>query len=372
MGWFSKEDNGTEGHREDAPLVQTVINTLTAILTAYGEYGYDADSRGAEELRQLCQIWSEHLSEGVSAPGQLPTSKQVPVSARSWQGAAEFFKTQRQQESEYLDQVGEELGEAENRAEELQTTLRDFALGLKKLVGEDEIADAKVIESLDALGGYTQSVHVRMDELKTRVLETIQDVKSSVERRQERYAEKVAELGAELVEMRGELAKASRKAERDGLTQLYNRSSLDAQLETTVGVCQMTGRSSCLLMIDLDNFKTINDTYGHSGGDAALKALSDLLASVVLRKSDFVARYGGDEFSVVLHNCKLAAAKFIADRLLNAVRELVIPHGDTTIGITISVGIAELDLKDTVETWLDRADSQLLIAKERGRNCVVG
>ena len=371
VAWFSKKDTDAEASAEGSDaLLEEIVGSLAAILRVFGEYGFDAPSRDADELLGLCRAWADHLAHGAPLPGGNPSADRLNIPARAWTGATDFFEAQRELERDHLSSLDEQLSHATGRATELQVTLRDFALGLRKILNADVDADAGVTATLDELGEYTASDSVRIDELKTRVVDTIAIVKSAMSERQARHAEQVNRMGQELVDIRDELAQASHRAVRDDLTELYNRGSLDEQLETTVGLCHMTGRPSCLLMIDLDRFKEINDGYGHSAGDAALIALSTLLSSVVLRKSDFVARYGGDEFAVILHNCRLAAAKFIADRLLTAVREVVVDHSGHAFGLTVSIGIAELDTRDSTQTWLDRADDKLREAKEAGRNRV--
>ena len=128
---------------------------------------------------------------------------------------------------------------------------------------------------------------------------------------------------------------------------------------------------AALLIVDADHFKKINDTYGHQGGDAVLKAISDCLVRNFPRKSDMVARYGGEEFAVVLPDTSPQNAVRLAERTRLAVSDLQVVHGAHTIGITISVGVSQLGRHESVQSWLERTDQALYQAKSRGRDRVV-
>jgi len=129
--------------------------------------------------------------------------------------------------------------------------------------------------------------------------------------------------------------------------------------------------TACLLMIDADRFKTVNDTYGHPGGDAVLRALADSMVRCFPRKSDLVARYGGEEFAIVLPDTSAQNAKRLAERMLQSIRDLRIPHNGQTITITVSIGVAQLGRIEAIQEWLDRGDQALYRAKVEGRNRVV-
>lgn len=128
---------------------------------------------------------------------------------------------------------------------------------------------------------------------------------------------------------------------------------------------------SCV-MLDVDYFKRVNDTYGHPTGDAVLKAVARLLATSC-RTSDRICRYGGEEFCVLLPETTEAGATIWADRIRRAIAALKFPVTDSTFGVTISLGVAQLlDGTPTPEELIDQADQALLVAKQSGRDRVVG
>jgi diguanylate cyclase (GGDEF)-like protein len=160
-------------------------------------------------------------------------------------------------------------------------------------------------------------------------------------------------------------------ARQDPLTGLANRRAFEEQLAARVDEAERYGHPVGVLLLDLDGFKGINDTYGHAGGDAALKALSDCLVRNFPRKSDLVARYGGEELAIVLPDTSTANAVRLAERTRQAVRDMKAAHGAQTIGITVSIGVAQLGRHESVQAWLERADRALYQAKSEGRDRVV-
>jgi diguanylate cyclase len=158
---------------------------------------------------------------------------------------------------------------------------------------------------------------------------------------------------------------------RDGLTGLHNRAWLDQNLAAMIADAQATGKPLAVIMIDLDHFKKFNDAHGHVGGDEALKTAARVLESTI-RPSDFAARYGGEEMTVILPGSDRAEAMLAAQRLCERMREAVVfadmrlplPH------LTASFGVAGwLPAQDAV-ALIAAADTALYRAKEAGRNRV--
>ena len=171
----------------------------------------------------------------------------------------------------------------------------------------------------------------------------------------------VASLCAERVA----IARLDRMARVDALTRVLNRHGL----RLTMREGEAAGGSSCIVLLDIDHFKRVNDTYGHAAGDAVLQAVAEALESTV-RGGDSVARYGGEEFLLLLPGVGVRTAQLVAERARAAVARLRIktPTGD--IQVTISGGIAERTFGDTSESAIARADAALYRAKGEGRDRV--
>jgi diguanylate cyclase (GGDEF)-like protein len=156
----------------------------------------------------------------------------------------------------------------------------------------------------------------------------------------------------------------------DGLTQIYNRRYLSEFLEREMLRAQRHGRPLALLLIDVDDFKTINDRFGHLGGDQVLREFAAVVGQQMRRESCF-ARYGGEEFAVVLPETGTQGAQLAAERVRGIVEAHSFHVDGHSIALTVSIGIATLDA-DT-ESPLElfrRADERLYEAKNAGRNCV--
>lgn len=157
---------------------------------------------------------------------------------------------------------------------------------------------------------------------------------------------------------------AEQQARTDPLTGLNNRRAFTDMADTLLRLGLRDGRTSSIMLIDIDDFKRINDNHGHAMGDAALLHISRLLMET-MRKSDVCGRHGGDEFAVLLSNTELNAAKATAEKLIQALVEQPLPAGGT-LPLTLSIGIAS-DAYDS-ETLLQHADSAMYQAKRNGKN----
>lgn len=159
------------------------------------------------------------------------------------------------------------------------------------------------------------------------------------------------------------------RAHLDGLTGLANRAVLDDQLLREWDNCRRRNVPLTVAIFDLDRFKVINDTFGHTAGDAVLRQTARLL-SYSARSSDLVARYGGEEFVVVASDCLLSEGVMLAERFRTSLHCTTIPVGDTDLSVTTSVGIATADGADSPEELVQQADEALYQAKHSGRDAV--
>ncbi len=159
---------------------------------------------------------------------------------------------------------------------------------------------------------------------------------------------------------------------RDALTGLANRRSFELSLAREVDRVARSGEPALLLMIDIDHFKRVNDTYGHAAGDQVLRAVAAALVDSV-RPMDLVARIGGEEFGIVLPNCPPPFGATVAERVRRRVEQTPVMVGNSRpISVTISVGggFAPQWVRSTPALWIERSDQQLYRAKAQGRNLV--
>jgi diguanylate cyclase (GGDEF)-like protein len=163
-----------------------------------------------------------------------------------------------------------------------------------------------------------------------------------------------------------------RLSSRDPLTGLFNRRQFEASLDSEIDRVARTGESALLLLLDIDHFKRVNDTYGHAAGDQVIRRIAQALQEGV-RPMDTVARLGGEEFGAVLPNCPAGFGQAVADRVRQAIASTVVSAGPGQhIGVTVSIGgaFAPQWVRSSSHLWMERADQQLYRAKAAGRNCV--
>jgi diguanylate cyclase (GGDEF)-like protein len=160
------------------------------------------------------------------------------------------------------------------------------------------------------------------------------------------------------------------QARTDSLSGLNNRLAFNETMEHLVAIAARTNKEISLLICDIDHFKSINDRFGHGTGDEAIKAVAAAILSVI-RKSDFSARWGGEEFIVGMPNTDRKGAQILAERLRAAVANIELPTTAGIIHFTTSIGVAVLDEKhESTENCIQRADTALYNAKKNGRNRV--
>ena len=188
------------------------------------------------------------------------------------------------------------------------------------------------------------------------------------------YLEQLSRQSAITINRANSYSKILQYATIDALTNLNNRRQFEYRLKQEIASAKRQNKPLCAMMIDIDFFKKVNDTYGHASGDAVLRGVASIIKSA-LRESDIPSRYGGEEFAVLLPFTHIDEAQIVGERLRKAVEDSPIPiniddSDIKSINVTISMGLAEFTAKETGEELFERADKALYNAKESGRNRV--
>ncbi|RTZ18086.1 sensor domain-containing diguanylate cyclase [Vibrio aquaticus] len=162
--------------------------------------------------------------------------------------------------------------------------------------------------------------------------------------------------------------KLSNLSRTDGLTQLFNRRYWENCLQNEYERCQLSGSTSTVVIFDIDHFKRVNDTYGHTVGDQVIRHTADELRKAS-RASDICGRYGGEEFTVILPDTCASQALYFTERLRKKIEKSVVSCEGHNVKYTMSLGICELSPNQTsYMNWLEHADKALYFSKENGRN----
>lgn len=157
---------------------------------------------------------------------------------------------------------------------------------------------------------------------------------------------------------------------KDPLTKLYNRRMMITKFDEEISRCKRTNKVFAIILLDIDNFKDVNDNYGHNFGDDVLKVFSNLLMASK-RLEDFVARWGGEEFLLILPNTDHLGAKVVAERLHDHINQYEFLETNDRIKISATFGVTEFKDDDTAEKMVKKADQALYYGKTHGRDKVV-
>jgi len=226
----------------------------------------------------------------------------------------------------------------------------------------------------NSLQEIKQSFSDRLDNLAGQLNIQRQEEKQQNEETEKQFslmADRLQDLEMESQELRTRLRVTYNQALRDPLTSLPNRLAYDERVAQEYARWQRFGSALTMLVWDIDHFKEINDRFGHLAGDKALKAVAGVLEEG-LRKTDFIARFGGEEFVSLLVGTEVDAALLVANRIREKVAQSGFNSKGKPVTVTISCGICEFTESDTPETVFSRADKALYQAKEQGRNrCVI-
>lgn len=256
---------------------------------------------------------------------------------------------ERQEMLAMVSALGEELSRLSGKGESLGHELRSVLRVLARDLDPERVRSARD-ELLQRMGDLSRST----TELQADLVAARQHA---------------AELEDRLASKEAELSSLRTQATRDPLTDLCNRRSFDEALEESVKHARALRSPLCLVLVDIDHFKGVNDTWGHPAGDAVLQALARAVTEQV-READLPARVGGEELAVILPGAPLAVGRSVAERIRQAAAEMRVEVPGRQIAITLSAGVAACGPRDTPISLYKRADEALYAAKEGGRDRV--
>lgn len=207
---------------------------------------------------------------------------------------------------------------------------------------------------------------VNFEEVERSLLEEVSQMMEA----NQRYRKQLNEANTTVKRQREELEKLQSNIEIDFLTDIPNRRGFDRRIAEAIELAKRHGTHTCLVVIDVDHFKKVNDEHGHLAGDRILRAVSTVL-NEQKRGTDFLARYGGEEFVMLLPETKIERAKILAERAREKMEHSRFRLENRSIGITVSIGVGQVDpIRDTPESFFERVDTALYKAKQGGRNRV--
>jgi len=339
-------------------ITDGAIDTLSSVMRILGDESFPLDGDYDEdEFAITCAEFARHIENGAG----VPSFDIHPASdgSRSWGRVRRFFADRRQAENRF---VTERLGD-------YRDVVEDLVGGLRNIVQRDQQTEGTISESLESIKAAVETGDIK--NIKSSLANTVQRVEETFSEQRREYEQRLEELNERMSCLRKDLVDAREEMQRDSLTNAYNRGAFDTAIRRSLSMQLVLRQPVVLLMIDLDNFKQVNDGYGHAAGDDALRQLGDTLARNFIRKHDIVARYGGDEFAVILPDTSTVNARKLIERFLEQAAEIRIGAAPEEALVTCSVGYTEVCDEDNVELLVERADKALYEAKSSGRNRAV-
>ena len=353
----------TDESRAFIAMADAALDAVGDLLRIWGKHAFNLDQLDALTIRDLCERWARHILVGAPYPGLDPEAvAETPARRheRNWNGLRDFALQLRRRENTYVI----------SSLRDVRKVLGELVSSLSTVVVDDQDEQAELTAHIQRLKQVIES-DAPLDTLKREAMEVVSAISRVSKSRHSNRSDALRVLTEKLQSLRNELSEARRDMGLDALTELHNRKSFDQYLRRSLELSKLSNQPTCLLMLDLDHFKNVNDQFGHQAGDLVLQSFAECCRHTFPRQSDFIARYGGEEFAVILRETAADAAKMLGERLLQAVRGMRIKYNEHTLRITASVGLAELGLADDAETWLRRADSALYRAKNSGRDRLV-
>jgi diguanylate cyclase len=335
------------------------LDTLAGFLRSMAEFALEHDAMDVATFRATAEAWAKHVTIATPPPGAGPEDGKTRKGRREWEGLRRFVR-------EYCQLTSKRVVEVST---DLRQVIWVFIRNLSQAFAEDAEVHGKVRFQLVRLESLVEASGTA--ELKREVLGTVTMLKDLLEERSQRQTKQMQSLGAQVQTLGHELESARKESETDPLTRISNRKAFDEYLSRSVEVHKAFSNPMSMLIVDIDHFKTVNDSCGHVTGDDVLCQVADALIKVFLRKNDFVSRLGGDEFAIILRDTGEGDARVLAERVLGRIRALrVAAPNEQTVEVSVSIGLATMERDDDEKTWLARADRCLYAAKAEGRDRV--
>jgi len=271
-----------------------------------------------------------------------------------------------------IDFIGRQKEQIRQKEAEFKNIIELLRNGMTGLIGDTQSFNSRIYDQNVRMEAITQLDDIR--KIKESLKAEVAEMKQIIGEKQASDSKRIESLSKEVAVLRSSLEQVKDAALIDAMTGAYNRKTFDTRMKWVVKRSGIVWSPTSLMMCDLDNFKQINDTYGHIVGDRVLKCFVQE-CKTMFRSDDFVARYGGEEFAILLPGIGLRKSLSRAQsfcRLLSLKQFMVDAlRPDERICFTVSIGVSELQRDDTPEAFIDRADKALYKAKRTGKNRAV-
>ena len=382
MGLFGRKSAMKEDTAVEQPDLAAAagLDALADTVSTFGTYAFEIEEEDHERFLIACEQWARHLRLGVpfeQAGADPAPAVPIPAGQRDLAQVRQFIRERRVRERSYVNR----------RLRDYTSLVWDLVDNLQQVDRRQRTTSHDIRQSLAAFErvvatGSLEQIRRHTGQLANQVVLTLNRQRQEQQREMDKLAGRLAEaerqrehadratrcMSRQLTAMRKDLITARHQLEIDPLTKVYNRRAFDTALRRYMDLSMLSGQTLALLMVDLDHFKRINDEHGHLAGDRVLIATADAITRCFMRKEDFISRYGGEEFAILLMVAEAEDVPRLAEQLLVRLRGLQSP-GAEGVSVTASIGHTCLQPDDSVEDFIGRADAALYLAKSDGRDC---
>lgn len=307
--------------------------------------------------------------ESAKFKTDLDTLSEAYVSESKIRNVEGLFKSQRVGIANYLERQKRYILEKE-------LELRDIIELLSKAMTNQNVENREIYRRVQDHGEKIEQITLLDDikRIKQNLKEEVEQMRSFMQEKEANELEQIELLSNQVSILQKELEQAKTKSLMDGLTGTFNRQAFDDFIREDVARCLIMNQPLSLILLDIDDFKVINDTYGHLIGDRVLMAFANK-CNEFIRSDDLLARYGGEEFVIVLKGATLRnavkKAKLICKSIAATRYSVDEDPGGRALQMTVSVGVSAIKDDDTHEALIQRADQALYAAKRAGKNRVI-
>lgn len=325
---------------------------LVALIELLAEIAIDDETLRTPAYRSTLSLHADEL-QGGPKPERLTAMQSQCLSA-----SREYFAKSRQYWTD--------------KETEFRQMISLLMSAVSSMTEGNETYHSRILASSDQIWQLAKLDDIR--QLKAQLASGVEHLKMTVEEKRQQDQRSLTILSTKVATLQEKLNDAVQKAALDGLTGLANRETFDHQIERLVGERDPRRPRFLLALLDLDDFKKVNDTHGHPIGDRVLVAASQQLVEGI-RKNDLVARYGGEEFAIIMHEIELAEGEERIQQIMHAVASTSFEYKKASktqeVQFTMSAGLTAFVPGDSAEELIGRADAALYAAKHQGKNRLV-
>ena len=311
----------------------------------------------------IAEIHTDRFRTSIDGFGESVTALEIPKRILS-----RFDK----QKAIIADFIGDQKQYLEEREAELRNIIDLLTRAMVSVDVENDAYHQKILEQSEKMEQITRLDDIR--KIKSALEREVESLRETVRHKQDDEQARIENLSGQVKILRQELELAKEESRRDGLTGAYNRRAFDDHLQSLIERNLIHRQDFALLVLDIDDFKKVNDTYGHPVGDRVILAMANT-CNHMIRNDDFLARYGGEEFAIILPGASrrnaAKKAKLICKTINTTRYALDDSDQDGSLSLTVSIGVTAYKRGDTAATILERGDQALYKAKSAGKNTVI-